>query len=159
MGFTKLTKDMAIIAALDNEPNDVGGLTAEELKNKFDEAGKAVQQYLNEVLVKELEGSLAAEKLGAVLGDVEMTVQMALDTLRADMAGLSMGSVPEGSITSEKLANGAVTSAKLAPSCVTAEKLAASARTLFAPAYTASTQDLTAGISPLAEGELYLVYE
>ena len=58
MGFTKLTKDMAVIAALDNEPNDVGGLTAEELKGKFDEAGKAVQQYLNEVLVKELEKSV-----------------------------------------------------------------------------------------------------
>ena len=39
MGFTKLTKDMAVIAGMDTEPNDVGGLTAEELKNKFDEAG------------------------------------------------------------------------------------------------------------------------
>ena len=70
MGFTKLEKDMAVIAALDNEPNDVGGLTAEELKEKFDEAGKAVKAYLNEVLLRELEGSLAAEKLGAVLGGV-----------------------------------------------------------------------------------------
>ena len=149
MGFTKLTKDMAVIAALDTEPNDVGGLTAEELKNKFDEAGKAVQQYLNEVLVKELEGSLAAEKLGAVLRGVEMTVQSALDTLAADMAAIVMGAVPDGSIAEEKLAN----------ECVTAEKLHHSARALFAPAYTASTQDLTAGISPLGEGELYLVYE
>ena len=149
MGFTKLTKDMAVIAALDTEPNDVGGLTAEELKNKFDEAGKAVQQYLNEVLVRELEGSLAAEKLGAVLRGVEMTVQMALDTLSHDMAALVMGAVPDGSIAEEKLAD----------ECVTAEKLHHSVRALFAPAYTASTEDLTAGVSPLATGELYLVYE
>lgn len=139
MGFTKLTKDMAVIAALDNEPNDVGGLTAEELKSKFDEAGKAVQQYLNEVLLKELEGALAAEKLGAVLRNVETTVQSAIDTLSADMAGIVLGTLPEGSITEEKLHP--------------------SLRAAFAPAYTVSTQDLTAGESPLATGALHLVYE
>ena len=139
MGFTKLTKDMAVIAALDNEPNGVGGLTAEELKSKFDEAGKAVQEYINEVLLRELEGSLGAEKLGAVLRGVEVTVQSALDTLSADMAGLVLGALPEGSVTGEKLH--------------------ASVHTLFAPAYTASTEDLTPGVSPLATGALHLVYE
>lgn len=149
MGFTKLEKDMAVIAALDNEPNDVGGLTAEELKEKFDEAGKAVKAYLNEVLLRELEGSLAAEKLGAVLGGVEMTVQAALSTLREEMVGLALGSLPDGSVTA----------AKLSPDAVAAEHLASSARSLFIPAYTASTEDLTAGVSPLATGALHLVYE
>ena len=32
MDFTPLEKDMNIISALDDEPNDVGGLTATELK-------------------------------------------------------------------------------------------------------------------------------
>ena len=42
---------MNIISKLDNEPNDVGGLTAGELKEKFDEAGLVIQKYINEVLL------------------------------------------------------------------------------------------------------------
>lgn len=159
MGFTKFEKDMAVIAALDNEPNDVGGLTADELKNKFDEAGKALQEYLNSVLLRELEGSLAAEKLGAVLDGVEMTVQSAIDTLKGDMTGLVMGALPDRSVTGEKLADAAVGEEKIAAAAVLAEHLSPSARTLFAPAYTAGTEDLTAGVSPLATGTIHLVYE
>ena len=36
MPFAKIDKNMAIIGGLDNDPNDVGGLTANELKAKFD---------------------------------------------------------------------------------------------------------------------------
>ena len=32
MALARFEKDMAIISALDDEPNDVGGLTAAELK-------------------------------------------------------------------------------------------------------------------------------
>lgn len=51
----KFTKDMNIIAALDDEPNDVGGLTAYELKAKFDEGGLALQKYINEELLPNLD--------------------------------------------------------------------------------------------------------
>ena len=50
MAIDKFTKNMDIIAALDNEPNDTGGLTAEQLKEKFDEGGKAIKEYLNETV-------------------------------------------------------------------------------------------------------------
>lgn len=50
MAIDKFTKDMDIIAALDNEPNDTGGLTAEQLKGKFDEGGNAIKAYLNETV-------------------------------------------------------------------------------------------------------------
>lgn len=56
MSINKFEKDMNIIKALPDEPNDVGGLTAEELKNKFDEGGIALQQYINETLLPQLEG-------------------------------------------------------------------------------------------------------
>ena len=56
MALTQFEKDMGIIAKLDDEPNDVGGLTAVELKAKFDEGGEALQAYLNGVLLPELEG-------------------------------------------------------------------------------------------------------
>lgn len=58
MALTKFEKDMGIIAKLDDEPNDVGGLTSAELKAKFDEGGKALQKYLNDVLLPELLAAL-----------------------------------------------------------------------------------------------------
>ena len=46
-----LDGDLNIIAKLDDEPNDVGGLTSAELKAKFDEAGNTIQKYINETLI------------------------------------------------------------------------------------------------------------
>lgn len=46
-----LDGDLNIIQKLDDEPNDVGGLSAAELKAKFDEAGNTIKQYINEKLV------------------------------------------------------------------------------------------------------------
>lgn len=44
-------EDMAIIQKLDDEPNDVGGLTASELKAEFDSAGERVKKYINQDLI------------------------------------------------------------------------------------------------------------
>lgn len=55
MALQKFTDDMHIIAKLDDEPNDVGGLTADELKAKFDEGGVALQRYINETMLPQLE--------------------------------------------------------------------------------------------------------
>lgn len=46
-----LDADMNVIQKLDDEPNDVGGLTAAELKAKFDEAGNTIKDYINNVLL------------------------------------------------------------------------------------------------------------
>lgn len=71
MSLTKFTKDMAIIAALDDEPNDVGGLSAQALKDKFDEGGKAIKDYINETLTAEVEGQFATkEELDQVVAGV-----------------------------------------------------------------------------------------
>lgn len=59
--ITNFLKDMDIIAALDDQPNDVGGLTAAELKAKFDEGGKAIQDYINNTLIPEVLGLDATE--------------------------------------------------------------------------------------------------
>ena len=55
MALTKLAADMAIIQKLEDEPNDTGGLSAAELKAKFDEGGEAVKEWINETLIPELE--------------------------------------------------------------------------------------------------------
>ena len=82
MALAKCEKDMAIISALDDEPNDVGGLTAAELKAKFDEGGQAIKQFLNETLTPQID----SEKAG-----------------RDELEGLVLGQIPDGTITVEKM--------------------------------------------------------
>ena len=57
MAIKKLTDDLNIIQKLDDEPNDVGGLTAQELKITFDKAGNTIQKYINETLIPDLEAA------------------------------------------------------------------------------------------------------
>lgn len=125
--LTKLTDDLNIIALLDNEPNDVGGLSAEELKAKFDEGSLLIQKYINEVLIPELAGENGAANIGITtvpaLTGAE-TVQAALEAIERQMAEMTQGAVADNSIITQKLADGAVTDAKLADAAVTAKKLA-----------------------------------
>ena len=57
-----LDTDMDIIQKLDDEPNDVGGLTAQALKAKFDESGNIIQRYINETLLPKISGTVAEEE-------------------------------------------------------------------------------------------------
>ena len=58
-----LDTDMDIIQKLDDEPNDVGGLTAQELKAKFDEAGNVIQRYINNTLLPNISDTVAEEEV------------------------------------------------------------------------------------------------
>ena len=51
-----LDGDLNIIQKLDDEPNDVGGLTSAELKEKFDESGNIIKKYVNERYDRNIEG-------------------------------------------------------------------------------------------------------
>lgn len=66
MAIRKLSESLDIISALDNEPNDEGGLTAAELKAKFDESGNKIKQYINGTLIPDIseEVSSAAQQSG-----------------------------------------------------------------------------------------------
>lgn len=55
MSLEKLNKDLNIVQKLDDEPNDVGGLSASELKKKFDEGSLTIQEYINATLLPALE--------------------------------------------------------------------------------------------------------
>lgn len=46
-----LDGDLNIIQKLDDEPNDVGGLSSAQLKAKFDESGNIIKTYINETLI------------------------------------------------------------------------------------------------------------
>lgn len=56
-----LDGDLNIIQKLDDEPNDVGGLTSAELKAKFDESGNIIKKYINETLIPAVLASDATE--------------------------------------------------------------------------------------------------
>ena len=56
-----LDGDLNIIQKLDDEPNDVGGLTSDQLKAKFDESGNVIKKYINETLIPAVLASDATE--------------------------------------------------------------------------------------------------
>lgn len=94
MALTKLTADLNIIQALDDEPNDVGGLTSAQLKAKFDEAGNDIKTFINN-LIDELAAKTAGASLGAENPDGgASTVQAELDSLNGAVMGA--GNVPAG---------------------------------------------------------------
>ena len=69
MAMDGFTKDMNIIQQLNDEPNDRDGLTAGELKAKFDEGGLALKDYLNNTVkpfVDGMEGTEAAHEADTV---------------------------------------------------------------------------------------------
>ena len=51
MPISALTENLAVHQSLSDEPNGDDGLTADEVKAKFDQAALAIQKYLNEILV------------------------------------------------------------------------------------------------------------
>ena len=55
MALTPFNKDIEYIQKLDDEPNDVQGLTSAELKKRFDQAGMDIKAYLNDTLLPGLE--------------------------------------------------------------------------------------------------------
>lgn len=61
MAMDGFTKDMNIIQKLNDEPNDRDGLTAGELKAKFDEGGLAVKEYLNNTVKPYVDGMETTE--------------------------------------------------------------------------------------------------
>lgn len=119
MAFNKITKDMNIIAALDDEPNDVGGLTAAQLKAKFDEGGVALKTFINNLLDAIAAGTAAANIGAEDLNGVATDLQTALDNI----AGAVIGTLPDGAVTTAKLHDGAVTNGKITDGTIKDAKL------------------------------------
>lgn len=106
MGFTRSIKDLKIIQKLSDYPNMEDGLSAEELKKKFDEGVEEVQKDLNR-LQEELEDETSSGNIGALPlseGDnSEANVQSKLGYLLELMQSMSQGAVADGSITKAKM--------------------------------------------------------
>lgn len=83
MAITPFEKDIEIIQKLDDEPNDVQGLTPEELKKRFDQAAIWFKEYINGTLIPAITGdggTGGASNIGAAVDDFPgETVQAVLD--------------------------------------------------------------------------------
>lgn len=91
--------DLNIIQLLDDEPNDVGGLSSAELKAKFDEAGNTIKEWLNGEHIPELlEQLLAVYDAGA-----DYTYEMSGSALEAAEAYTDEQVAAESARTDEAL--------------------------------------------------------
>lgn len=127
MSLPKFNEDIQIISKLADEPNDVGGLSADELKAKFDEASGLIKAFINDTLLPYLEGVSGAGDIGIAnipgLNDAA-NVQAALQELKTQLNNTSTGSIPDRSLSGEKLVTGAVGTNELANASVTSDKIA-----------------------------------
>lgn len=101
MSIPTLDTDLSIVQKLDDYPNDVGGLSAAELKAKFDAGSLAIQNYINNVLIP----ALAAANLAftPTVGVNASTIQAAIENVQAQLSSVSLGSIPNNTIGMEKL--------------------------------------------------------
>lgn len=101
MSIPTLDTDLSIIQKLDDYPNDIGGLSAAQLKAKFDEGVLALQTYINTVLIP----ALIAEKLPftastAINAD---TIQAAIENVQSQLSRAVAGTIPNNTVGMEKL--------------------------------------------------------
>lgn len=79
MSLPKMTTPINNISLLDDLPNAVGGLSAAELKARFDKAGGDIQTFLNDTLIP------ALEQMGVDEGTArDAAIQAAIDALELD---------------------------------------------------------------------------
>lgn len=103
MAISKMTDDLNIIQALSDLPNSEDGLSADDLKKKFDESGLTIQEYLNNTLVPQIDAEhIPFTRTTAIETD---TVQSAIENVQAQVKDAASGTIVNGSVTKEKLAD------------------------------------------------------
>ena len=102
MAISKFNEDLDIIQKLDTYPNDTDGLSADELKERFDRAGNLLKTFLNEVLIPEL----AAENIPFTASTAvdAANIQKAIENVQAQISGVTLNMIPDRTVTRAKLA-------------------------------------------------------
>jgi hypothetical protein len=89
MSIRTLDSDLNIISALPDEPTDAEGMSAAQVKAKFDESGNLIQGYINETLIPDI-------------GDELVRVEAEI-TASVTAAELQSGNVPTAGATGQVL--------------------------------------------------------
>ena len=106
MGFTRSTTDISVHQKLGDYPNQDNGLSAEELKKRFDMPAETVQKDLNK-LIEELESMKGASYINSEqvfptdLSDNDILSKLKM--LHEEIQGVTQGAIPDGSIIEAKL--------------------------------------------------------
>ena len=110
MALTRFEGDADVISQLSDQPNDNDGLSAAQLKAKFDQFGSTFKEYVNETLIPELETAINAAAAGigssgfsgAIITDGTITAEKLATTAGAQAVKTEV--VRDGAITLQKLA-------------------------------------------------------
>lgn len=131
MGFTRFTDNVSIHQSMADEPNIDDGLSAEQLKAKFDEPAEKLKNAFNN-LIGELESNVSAGMMGAQkLNDTDSSdenIQAKLESLQSQITtinntNIATSKIEDGAITTSKIANVNVTTEKIANGSVTTDKI------------------------------------
>lgn len=87
----ELDDDLDIIQKLDDEPNDVGGLTAAQLKAKFDEGPNAIKRYINDELLPAISDTVAEADVRAEAEQGRVAAEAARVTAEQGRASAETG--------------------------------------------------------------------
>ena len=101
MAIERFTGNVKVHENLPDQPNDIDGYSAEQMKELFDRPGVLIKQWLNEVLLPGLKASNLA--FSPVSGINAQTIQEAIENVQRQAAEAVSGSIPEASISREKL--------------------------------------------------------
>ncbi len=104
MALKRLDKDISHVSKLPDIPTLENGYTPESLKERFDMAGEDIKEYINEILINELEGEMGASSIG-IRADESLsgaTVQEGLCDLAGKIREVVGGQIPDGTISPDK---------------------------------------------------------
>ena len=106
MGYTKINDNLSVHQSLSDEPNIDDGLSSEELKKKFDEPAEKLKNAFNN-LIDEMAMITSSQNIGANSLDIadtsEGNVQAKLIKIWEEMKNVTLGQIPDNSITKEKI--------------------------------------------------------
>ena len=104
MALKRFDKDISHVSKLPDIPTLENGYTPEVLKKQFDMAGEDIKEFINESLIKELEGRTGASHIGITSDDSfdGTTVQEGLCDLGARIRDVVEGQIPDGTISPDK---------------------------------------------------------
>ena len=132
MGFTRSTTTTNVHSTLGDYPNVDDGISASDLKARFDSPATGLKTDLNG-LMTELEANTASNNLGAgSIGDGDTssaTIQAKLNKIYAELLAIKGGGLDAGSIETADIADNAVTTGKINSKAVTTAKIDDSAVT------------------------------
>ncbi len=109
MALTRFSGDADVISQLSNQPNDNDGLSAAQLKAKFDQFGSTFKTYVNNVLIPELESAINAAAAGisssgfsgALLYDNSIAAEKLIST--SGIEAVTTPVIRDGAVTFNKL--------------------------------------------------------